>query len=390
MDVRHARLASGERAGIAWMFGVVVLLHVLGWGLLVAVVAPQHLPIGTSGVFGVGLGVTAYALGMRHAFDADHVAAIDNTTRALLTTGRRPVSVGFWFSLGHSTVVFALCATIAAGARTLADQVGSASSPLTSALGLFGTGISALFLYLIGFLNLAILVGIVRALRRARRGEIAEADLAERLAGRGVLNRLLRPVTRAVRLPRQMYPVGLLFGLGFDTATEVALLVLAGGAAALALPWYAILTLPVLFAAGMTLLDTLDGVVMTRAYGWSLDRPARTVSYNIAVTALSVAVALLIGTIELVSVLAERFSIRSGPLSLVGAVDLDVVGFAVVAAFVLTSLVALVLSRARPAGEAAGLADAGRREAGEESTGGPAEPSRSRASSALAGSRHEP
>ncbi len=331
------------------MAGAVLLLHLVGWGLLVGVVAPQQLALGTTGVFGIGLGVTAYVLGMRHAFDADHIAAIDNTTRALMTspeeTGRRPLSVGFWFSLGHSSVVFVLCALIAAGARALAAQVGSDSSVFTTVLGTLGTAVSGLFLYLIGLLNLAILVGVVRAFGKMRRGNFDEEALEAQLANRGLLNRVLGRVTRAVREPRHMYPVGLLFGLGFDTATEVSLLILAGGAAAFALPWYAILTLPVLFAAGMSLLDALDGVFMNLAYGWAFSRPVRKVYYNITVTALSVAVALLIGTIELVSILTERMSITTGPLATIGDVALDAVGYVVVGLFVVTWALSIVVWR---------------------------------------------
>jgi high-affinity nickel-transport protein len=345
----RADLTRSDWRSLGGMAGVVLLLHVVGWGVLVGVVAPQQLTLGTSGVFGIGLGVTAYVLGMRHAFDADHIAAIDNTTRALLVPGRaserRPLSVGFWFSLGHSSVVFVLCALIAAGARALAAQVGSDSSVFTAVLGTVGTGVSGLFLYLIGILNLAVLVGVVRVFRQMRRGDFDEAALEARLADRGLLNRVLGRVTRAVRKPRHMYPVGVLFGLGFDTATEVSLLILAGGAAAFALPWYAILTLPVLFAAGMSLLDGLDGVFMNVAYGWAFSRPVRKVYYNITVTALSVAVALLIGTIELVSIVTERLGITSGPLAVIGDVALDSVGYVVVGLFVVTWVLAVTVWR---------------------------------------------
>lgn len=334
-----------DRSTLVAMATVVVLLHVVGWGLLVGVVAPQGLALGTTGVFGIGLGVTAYVLGMRHAFDADHVAAIDNTSRALLAQGRRPLAVGFWFSLGHSSVVLVLCGLIALGARALAAQVGSDSSTLTSVLGLVGTGVSGVFLYLIGVINLAVLVGVVRVFRGMRRGELDEAALEEQLANRGLLARVLRRVTAAVRRPRQMYPVGVLFGLGFDTATEVSLLILAGGAAAFALPWYAILTLPLLFAAGMTLLDAVDGVFMNAAYGWALSRPVRKVYYNITVTALSVVVALLIGTVEIASIVTDRMGITTGPLAAIGTVELGAMGYAVVGLFVVTWLIALAVWR---------------------------------------------
>lgn len=374
-----------ERGSLAGMAAVVLVLHLLGWGLLIGVVAPQQLALGASGVFGIGLGVTAYVLGMRHAFDADHIAAIDNTTRTLMTGGNRPLSVGFWFSLGHSTIVFALCALIAAGARALAAQVGSESSVLTSVLGLVGTGVSGLFLYLIGFINLAILLGVLRVFRQMRRGQFDEVALEARLANRGLLHRVLRRATRAVRRPRHMYPVGLLFGLGFDTATEVSLLILAGGAAAFALPWYAILTLPVLFAAGMTLLDALDGVFMNVAYGWAFSRPVRKVYYNITVTTLSVLVALLIGTFQLLSILTERLGITAGPLAAIGGIELDAVGYVVVGLFVVTWVLAVAVWRLGRIEERwnAAMAETG---PPPPDPNGPPPP----ASTPLAGSDHEP
>ncbi|RZS87049.1 high-affinity nickel-transport protein [Motilibacter rhizosphaerae] len=339
----RARLSRGEWASLLGMAGFVLLLHVLGWGLLVGVIAPHHYRIGPQEVFGVGLGLTAYTLGMRHAFDADHIAAIDGTTRKLMAEGKRPLSVGFWFSLGHSSVVFGLCALLAIGVRALASQVEDGSSRLQQVTGLIGTSVSATFLLLIGLLNLVVLRGILGVFRQMRSGTFDEAELERQLDNRGLLNRVLGRVMRGVSRPWQMYPVGLLFGLGFDTATEVSLLVLAGGAAAFSLPWYAILVLPVLFAAGMSLLDAIDGCFMNFAYGWAFSKPVRKVYYNLTVTALSVAVALGIGAIEVVSILVDRFGITSGPLATVGSLDLNYVGYAIVGLFVVTWGVALGL-----------------------------------------------
>ncbi|WP_375424916.1 HoxN/HupN/NixA family nickel/cobalt transporter [uncultured Friedmanniella sp.] len=338
-------LSPGEWRAVAGMAGFVLLLHVAGWGVLVGLVSPQHYQVSSSQVFGIGLGLTAYTLGMRHAFDADHIAAIDNTTRKLMAEGKRPVSVGFWFSLGHSTIVFVLVALLALGVRALAGQVENDSSVLQRVTGVVGTAVSGTFLYLIGILNLVILVGILKVFRQMRRGELDEAALETQLANRGLMNRFLSGATRAVRRPWHMYPVGVLFGLGFDTATEVGLLVLAGGAAAFSLPWYAVLTLPILFAAGMSLLDTIDGCFMNFAYGWAFSRPVRKVYYNITVTGLSVAVALVIGTIELVSILTDKIGITTGPLAAVAGLDLNSVGFVIVGLFVLTWLVALAVWR---------------------------------------------
>jgi nickel/cobalt transporter (NiCoT) family protein len=336
-------LGRGEWLTLAGMGGFVAALHIVGWGVLLFAVIPQHYQVNAHQIFGVGLGLTAYTLGMRHAFDADHIAAIDNTTRKLMGDGKRPLSVGFWFSLGHSSIVFGLCALLAFGVRALAGPVTSGGSQLHSIAGVIGTGVSGVFLYLIGILNLVVLLGIVRVFRQMRQGAFDEASLEDQLNNRGFMNRLLGGATKAVRKPGQMYVVGLLFGLGFDTATEVGLLVLAGGAAAFALPWYAILTLPVLFAAGMSLLDSIDGCFMNFAYGWAFSKPVRKVYYNITITALSVAVALIIGTVELVSILADRLGIGSGPLAVIAGLDLNVVGYAIVALFVLTWGVALAV-----------------------------------------------
>jgi high-affinity nickel-transport protein len=339
-------LTRAEWVRLAGMAGFVLLLHVVGWVTLVSLLAPRHYDLGgTSGVFGIGLGVTAYTLGLRHAFDADHIAAIDNTTRKLMTQRQRPLSVGFWFSLGHSSIVFGLCFLLAMGIRTLAGQVSNENSGLQQTTGLIGTLVSGVFLTLIAVINLVVLVGIVKVFQKMRGGSYDEAELERRLDERGLLNRVLGRVTRAVTKSWHMYPVGLLFGLGFDTATEVSLLVLAGGAAATALPWYGILVLPVLFAAGMSLLDTIDGCFMNFAYGWAFSKPVRKVYYNIAITGLSVAVALIIGGVELLGLLAQKAGLTGGFWGWVSSLDLNFVGYAIVALFVLTWVVALAVWR---------------------------------------------
>jgi high-affinity nickel-transport protein len=340
----NARLTRGEWTSIGGMTAFVVLLHVVGFGTLALLVAPHHYSLGGTTVFGVGLGVTAYTLGMRHAFDADHIAAIDNTTRKLMADGRkRPVSVGFWFSLGHSSIVFALCLLLGFGVRALAGAVTDDGSQLHTVTGLIGTLVSGVFLTLIGVLNLIVLRHIVKVFRQMRRGSFDEAELERRLAERGFMNRLLGGLTKAVRKSWQMYPIGLLFGLGFDTATEVSLLVLAGGAAAFNLPWYAVLTLPILFAAGMSLLDSIDGCFMNFAYGWAFAKPVRKVFYNMTITALSVAVALVIGLVELIGLLADRMHVNSGPVGWIARVDLNFVGYGIVGLFVLTWVIALTV-----------------------------------------------
>jgi len=338
-------LTRGEWTAVGGMASFILALHVVGWGVLAGVVAPREYAIGSSEVFGIGLGLTAYTLGMRHAFDADHIAAIDNTTRKLMTEGRRPLAVGFWFSLGHSSIVFGLVALLALGVKALAAEVEDDSSALQQVTGLVGVAVSGTFLYLIGILNLIVLIGVLKVFRDMRRGHFDEDELEAQLGNRGLMNRLLSGVTRSVTKPWHMYPVGLLFGLGFDTATEVSLLVLAGGAAAYSLPWYAVLTLPILFAAGMSLLDTIDGCFMNFAYEWAFSQPVRKVFYNITITGLSVAVALIIGTIELASIATEQLDITGGPLAAIAAVDLEHVGYGIVALFVVTWAVAVAVWR---------------------------------------------
>ncbi len=307
------------------MAAVIVVLHVVGWGTL-----------GATGVFGIGLGVTAYTLGMRHAFDADHVAAIDNVTRKLLAdqpAGVRPMSVGFWFALGHATVVFGLCLLLALGVRSLGSQVEDESSALQQTTAVVGVSVSSLFLLLIGVLNAVVLAGIVKVFREMRTGLHDEARLESHLQSRGLMNRILGRTTRAVRKPWHMYPVGFLFGLGFDTATEVSLLVLAAGAAASELPWYAFLALPVLFAAGMSLLDSLDGAFMGMAYGWASVQPVRKIYYSITVTALSVAVALLVGGVQVLDVLG------------LASISLDAMGYVIALMFAVTWAIAVAIWR---------------------------------------------
>jgi nickel/cobalt transporter (NiCoT) family protein len=345
--VRRVRgaLTRAEWAHVGAMAAVVAGLHVLGFGLLFGVVVPAHLSMGAAGAFTAGVGLTAYTLGMRHAFDADHIAAIDNTTRKLMRDGQRPLSVGLYFSLGHSTVVFVLALLLGLGVRAVVGPVEDSSSALHEVTAVVGPSVSGTFLLLIAALNLAVLLGVVRAFRAGRGGGLSDREVAERMTPGGPASRVLRRLTRAVRRPWQMYPLGLLFGLGFDTATEIALLFLAGGAAGAGLPWYAVLTLPILFAAGMSLLDTIDGSFMNFAYGWAFSNPVRKLYYNATVTGLSVVVALGIGSIEIAAVLADRFGLRGGVWKLASGVDLSLVGYAIVALFAVTWAGAAVVWR---------------------------------------------
>ena len=339
------RMSGSECRTVALMAAAVLGLHAAGFALLFAVVVPHHYRLGGGGAFAIGTGMTAYTLGMRHAFDADHISAIDNTTRKLMAEGKRPMSVGFWFSLGHSTVVFVLAFVFAIGIRALNGQVSHAGSQLHTVTSWIGTGVSGMFLYLIAALNIVILIGILRVFREMRGGHYDETELEAQLNSRGLMNRVFGRFTKTVSAPWQMYPVGVLFGLGFDTATEVALLFLAAGAAGAGLPFYAILCLPILFAAGMSLLDTIDGTFMNFAYGWAFSKPVRKVFYNLTITGLSVAVALVIGTIELGGIVASHLDAR-GPFWVgLENININTLGFIIVAMFAATWLVALAVWR---------------------------------------------
>ncbi|WP_273842890.1 HoxN/HupN/NixA family nickel/cobalt transporter [Rubrobacter calidifluminis] len=319
--MRSVSWGRDVRLRLGGVFGVAGLLHLVGWGLLFLVVAPQHPKM-------LGLGVLAYTLGLRHAFDADHIAAIDNTTRKFLQEGRKQVGVGFFFSLGHSTVVAAMALGLA-----LATRQAQRDLPALRAVGgVIGTVVSGGFLYMIGVLNLVVLVGIWKVFRGMRRGTYDREELEGLLAGRGLAGRFFGRLFDSIRSSYQMYPIGLLFGLGFDTASEIALLALSAGVATQGMSVWVVLTLPVLFASGMCLMDTADGAFMAQAYGWAFTNPVRKVYYNLTVTGLSVAVALLIGTVELFQVATSRVEL-GGFLGEVQRLDFGYLGYAVVVVF---------------------------------------------------------
>jgi high-affinity nickel-transport protein len=324
-------LRSVLRSERIWLVLAIGAINALGFFMLLALVVPQQLALQTGGVFGVGLGLTAYVLGMRHAFDADHIATIDNTTRKLLSDGKRTDTVGFFFSLGHSTIVVVLGAIVAFGAKGVAGALENPDSALNQITGTWGPTVAGLFLLLIGALNLGVLLNMGRAVKRLRRGDFDEAVLERQLQSRGAINRLYSRASKSITAPWQMYPLGVMFGLGFDTASEIALLLLAGGAAAGGLPFYAVMCLPILFAAGMTLFDTLNSVFMNQAYGWAFENPVRKVFYNFTMTVVSVISAFVIGTLSLLGVFWDSAA----------AVNLDQAGYALVAMFALIWLTAI-------------------------------------------------
>jgi nickel/cobalt transporter (NiCoT) family protein len=318
-------LSPAEWKRLSWFAAGVLLLHVAGWGLFVYY--SQHDPALA------GLGTLAYTFGLRHAFDADHIAAIDNTTRKFLAEGKRSLGVGFFFSLGHSTIVFALVGGLAVAAGT----VGAAIPALQNYGGTVGASVSGVFLLVIGLLNLAVLLDIVRIFREMKTGSYDRERLEERLLDRGFMNRLfIGRVANRVRKSWHMYPLGVLFGLGFDTATEVGLLALAAGVATHHVSFLGVISLPLLFAAGMCLMDTFDGAFMSQAYGWAFKNPVRRIYYNITVTGLSVAVALLIGTVELLQVLSSKLSLEGGLWQWLQALDFSKLGYAMVGLFFVT------------------------------------------------------
>jgi nickel/cobalt transporter (NiCoT) family protein len=335
-----------ERRRVIGMYGSILLLHVIGFFVFIAYVLPAHYKF-----FGVGLSITAYTLGLRHAFDADHISAIDNTTRKSMnerTEGEpRPFGYGYFFSLGHSSIVVAIGVGLIIAAKTVLPAITHSSSSLESFGGTFGTIVSASFLFLIGALNLVILAGILKVFRSMRRGQYDEAELERQLENRGFFYRFFGKWMRAINKEWQMYPVGVVFGMGFDTATEVALLTTTALLASQHIPWQAIICLPILFTAGMTLADTTDGLFMNLAYGWAFFNPVRKVFYNLAITGLSVAICFFIGGIEVLSLIPQDFHVNSssGFWAFMANFDINKAGFIIVGMFIFTWAAAMAIWR---------------------------------------------
>ncbi len=330
----------GERVRLGGLFGAVGLLHVVGWGLLLAYGA-RHPGF-------LALGGLAYTFGLRHAFDADHIAAIDNTTRKLLQQGGKPVGVGFFFSLGHSTVVFLIAVALGLAVKSIVQGVVSGNGELKSVGGAVGTMVSGGFLVLIGIMNLVILLDIIRVYRKMRRGEYNREGLETELVAGGLMTRVFGRMFRLVEHSWHMYPIGFLFGLGFDTASEVALLAISAGAAAQGLPFTAVISLPLIFAAGMSLMDTTDGAFMSKAYSWAFASPIRKVFYNLTVTALSVFVALFVGVMELGQILIHTLGLHGGAYDAIANFDvIGKAGYVIVGAFVIAWAGAFAIYKVR-------------------------------------------
>jgi len=319
---RSRTLSGAEWLHLAGLYGSIAILHVAGWGL--------YLYYATGFPALVGLGLVAYMFGLRHAFDADHIAAIDDTVRYMLQKGRRPLGVGFFFSLGHSTIVVCL----AIGISVAAAAVKARLPELGNVGGLIGAGVSGTFLWIIGGLNLLVLLDILGVWEKAKAGTHDHRHLEELLAKRGLINRLFGGrLRKMLNHSWQMYPLGVLFGLGFDTATEVGLLAMTAGASAGNLPLPAVMCLPILFAAGMTLMDTTDGVLMVKAYDWAFVNPLRKIFYNLTTTSVSVIAALAIGTIELGQVLIKVLGLRGPTATFIAGLELGMLGYVIVGLF---------------------------------------------------------
>jgi nickel/cobalt transporter (NiCoT) family protein len=344
-------MAAGEWGRLTAMLAIIAAINALGWGIFILYVMPHHFDYrgeGGSQGLGVGLGVaiTAWFLGFRHAFDADHISCIDNTTRKLMADGKRPLGSGFFFSFGHSTVIVAVGVGITFAARAVFGAVVNPDSAYETAGGAIGTALSATFLYLIAVLNLIVLAGIFKVFRQMRKGTYDEEALEAQLQARGLMYRFFGRLVRSINHTWQLYLVGLIFGIGFDTATEVVLLSATAYAAIQGLPYFAVLALPFLFSGGMMLFDTLDGAFMNFAYGWAFARPVRKVYYNLVITALSIGAAFIIGTIELLSVLTSEVHLHGAFWDLMANFNINAAGFVIAGMFILVWAVALIYWRA--------------------------------------------
>jgi nickel/cobalt transporter (NiCoT) family protein len=346
LDTLKASLSPGDWRRTRWMFASILLLHLIGFGIFIVFVVPGHYK-----GLGIGVSILAYTLGSRHAFDADHISAIDNTTRKLMNDrvdvpgARRPLSVGYWFSLGHSTIVVAIGAGLVIAEKAVYGAVSHNGSTLEQFGGVFGTLVSATFLFLIALLNIVILVGILKVFNSMRNGSYDEAELERQLNNRGLMFRFFGKWMKSITKEWQMYPVGVVFGLGFDTATEVALLATTALLAAKALPWYSIMCLPILFTAGMALLDTLDGCFMNFAYGWAFFNPVRKIYYNLAITGLSIAICFIVGAIEVLGLLPSELHWHGEFWRVMEHFNINVAGYIIVIMFVITWAGAMLIWR---------------------------------------------
>jgi len=346
----RAALTAREWGRLAGMFGFILAVNITGWAIFVLYVMPHHFDYrgedGSRGLgVGIGVAITAWFLGFRHAFDADHISCIDNTTRKLMADGKRPLGSGFFFSFGHSTVIVAVGVGITVAARTVFGAMVDPSSAYETAGGTIGTLLSAGFLYLIALLNLIVLAGIFKVFREMRDGAYDEQQLEARLQTRGLMYRFFGRFMKSINHTWQLYFVGLVFGIGFDTATEVVLLAATAYAAIQGLPYFAVLALPFLFSGGMMLFDTLDGAFMNFAYGWAFARPVRKVYYNLVITGLSIGAAFIIGTIEIFGILTSEMHLHGAFWDTMANFNINLAGFCIAALFIAVWAAALIYWR---------------------------------------------
>jgi high-affinity nickel-transport protein len=329
----HSQEVKGK---IIAMYIILALFNVVLWAI--TFLASIQYPV----VLGTGL--LAFTFGLRHGVDADHIAAIDNVTRKLMQDGKRPVAVGFFFSLGHSTVVVLLSVLVAVAAALVQTNL----PQWKEVGGVIGTFVSAVFLYLIGFINLLVLIDVFRMFRRVTRGgTYSEETLESFLAQRGMMNRFFGPIVRQIDRAWKMYPLGFLFGLGFDTASEVALLGISAAAGGAGMPIYFVMLFPLLFAAGMSLVDTTDSIMMLGAYGWAFVKPVRKLYYNLNITLVSVLIALVVGTVEFLNIIAGQFKLTGRFWGWVSNLDFETIGYLIIGIFVVSWLGSTILYKVK-------------------------------------------
>ena len=322
-------LSQCEKIKLIIMYALIAVATLLGFAASVIV--------GNLSVLLAGLGIVSYVLGLRHAVDADHIAAIDNTTRKLLQEKKRPFTVGMWFSLGHSTIVVGLIVALIFATRAVVGYI-----PALQVSGnIIGTAVSGGFLLVIGIVNLVIVLSVYRMFKEMRRGKMRQDELEREMVDRSFMSRYFRPLFKIVKEPWQIYPIGVLFGLGFDTATQITLIAISVGiGVSSSVPVWMILVLPLMFTCGMVLVDTTDGVMMGAAYGWAFSRPLRKIYYNLTITVMSVFVALAIGTVELLQVIATELNL-SGPFwEWLENLDFETIGYGIITMFLVSWLVA--------------------------------------------------
>lgn len=325
-------LSAGEKMKIIVIYVPIVTATIFGI-IASTIIGEMSVPL-------AGLGIVAYIFGLRHGVDADHVAAIDNTTRKLMQEGKKPLTVGTWFSLGHSTIVVGMIVALVISTRVIAGSI----TDFQNAGGIIGTSVSGGFLAIMGMINVVIALGVYKIFKRLQAGQLDNAELEDLLNKRGLLNRYFAPLFKIVRKPWQIYPIGVLFGLGFDTASEVALIAISVGVGvSSAIPIWMILILPFMFTCGMVLVDTTDSITMRMAYGWAFLKPIRKIYYNLTITIISVLVAFVIGGVELLQVLSGKLGF-SGPFwDWLNNLDFETLGYGVIAIFVISWIVSIAI-----------------------------------------------